>query len=212
MGDIDLATSFAIYAAKQQSSEEVTTNHILLGCLRVLSRFGVMTLGPWNIDLEPLGVDWMKQPDGPRPKVAYSQAAVELFDRGARIAKSSGAASVSLYHLLAAFAAEEGGLMGELKRAHGITSASWRAALARLTVEETKVAASEDDKTGKMVRDYLTPEEAAEALGIHVQTMRSYIRSERVPAFRVAGERAIRILRTDLEKVLEPLRGEHKEE
>ncbi len=51
----------------------------------------------------------------------------------------------------------------------------------------------------------MTPEEAAEALGIHVQTMRAYIRSERLPAFRLAGERAIRILRTDLEKVLEPL-------
>jgi hypothetical protein len=52
-------------------------------------------------------------------------------------ARESPAANVSLRHLLAAFAAEEGGPMGELKRAHGITSASWRAALARLIVEET---------------------------------------------------------------------------
>jgi excisionase family DNA binding protein len=55
------------------------------------------------------------------------------------------------------------------------------------------------------VRDYLTPEEAAEELGVHVQTMRAYIRSGRMPAFRLAGERAIRILRADLEKVLEPV-------
>jgi excisionase family DNA binding protein len=54
-------------------------------------------------------------------------------------------------------------------------------------------------------REYLTPEEAAEALGIHVQTMRAYVRSGRVPAYRVAGERAIRIRRPDLEKILEPL-------
>jgi excisionase family DNA binding protein len=60
----------------------------------------------------------------------------------------------------------------------------------------------------KSEREYLTPEEAAEALGIHVQTMRGYIRSERLPAYRLAGERAIRILRSDLEKVLEPLKGE----
>jgi excisionase family DNA binding protein len=64
----------------------------------------------------------------------------------------------------------------------------------------------------KKQREYLTPEQAAEELGIHVQTMRAYIRSERLPAFRLAGERAIRILRSDLEKVLEPLGGEKKEE
>ncbi len=149
------------------------------------------------------------QPDGPRPKVAYSQEAVELFDRAAQIAKAIGDSGVSVNHLLAAFAAEEGGLMGELKRTHGITSASWRAAIARIGVNETNGATPESAANEKKVeRDYLTPEEAAEALGIHVQTMRAYIRSERLPAFRLAGERAIRILRTDLEKVLEPLRGE----
>ena len=68
--------------------------------------------------------------------------------------------------------------------------------------------AKENNKT----QEYLTPEEAAEALGIHVQTMRAYIRSGRLPAFRLAGERAIRILRSDLEKVLESLGGEMKEE
>ena len=68
--------------------------------------------------------------------------------------------------------------------------------------------AKENNKT----QEYLTPEEAAEALSIHVQTMRAYIRSGRLPAFRLAGERAIRILRSDLEKVLESLGGEMKEE
>ena len=103
--------------------------------------------------------------------------------------------------------------MDELKRAHGITSASWRAAVARLGADETngaKPGRVASDK--KSAREYLTPEEAAEALSIHVQTMRAYIRSGRLPAFRLAGERAIRILRADLEKVLEPLGGEKKEE
>jgi len=54
-------------------------------------------------------------------------------------------------------------------------------------------------------RDYLSPEDAAEALGIHVQTVRAYIRSGKLPALRLAGERAIRIRRSDLETVLEPL-------
>ena len=213
MNETDLSVSFAIYAAKQQGADEVTPDHLLLGCLRAISRFGIATIGPWSIDLEPLGVDWVRQPDGPRPKVAYSQEAVELFDRAALIAKSAGDNGVGVNHLLAAFAAQESGLMSELKRTHGITSASWRAAMARLGVVETSGARPvRAEAERKIAREYLTPEEVAEALGIHVQTMRAYIRSGRLPAFRVAGERAIRLLRSDLEKVLEPLGGEKKEE
>jgi len=213
MNDVDLAVSFAIFAAKQRGAGEVTPDHILLGCLRAMSRFGIATVGPWSLDLEPLGVDWVRQPDGPRPKVAYSQSAVELLDRAALIAKSAGDAHVSIRHLLAAFAAEEGGLMGELKRAQGITSASWRAAVAQLGADEASSARPNHAGSARTsAREFVTPEEAAETLGIHVQTMRAYIRSGRLPAFRLAGERAIRILRADLEKVLEPLGGEKKEE
>jgi excisionase family DNA binding protein len=209
MNDTDLAASFAIFAAKQRGADEVTADHILLGCLRAISRFGITVLGPFSLDLETLGIDWINQPDGPRPKVAYSQEAVQLFDRAALIAKSIGDTSVGVNHLLAAFAAEEGGLMGELKRVHGITSASWRAAVAQLGANETNGSSPLHTRSErKDAREYLTPEEAAEALGIHVQTMRAYIRSERLPAYRLAGERAIRILRSDLEKVLGPLRGE----
>jgi excisionase family DNA binding protein len=216
--DIDLAASFAIYAAKQEGVEEVTADHILLGSLRAISRFGIAAVGPWNIDLEALGVDWVQQPDGPRPKVAYSQGAVDMFDRAARIAKSGGDTAVGVTHLLAAFSGEESGLMGDLKRKHGITSATWRAAVALAGTDGNPSGGNASGANGspsrtagseaKSARDYLTPEEAAQALGVHVQTMRAYIRSDRVPAYRLAGERAIRILRRDLEKVLEPLTGE----
>jgi excisionase family DNA binding protein len=184
----------------------VTLDHVLLGCLRAISRFGIANIGPWSLDLESLGVDWVHQMEGARPKVAYSEEAVDLFDRAARIAKSTGDAGVSVNHMLAALAAEDGGLMGELKKAYGITSASWRAAIARLGSDQTNGA-----KTSRGASEYLTTEQAAEALGIHVQTMRAYIRDGRLPAFRLAGERAIRILRGDLEKVLEPLYGDSKD-
>ena len=68
------------------------------------------------------------------------------------------------------------------------------------------VQAPETAKAGDAAstgRDFLTPEEAAEALGIHVQTLRGYVRSGKLPALRLAGERAIRIRRADLEQVLE---------
>lgn len=213
MNDADLAASFAIFAAKQSRADEVTADHILLGCLRAISRFGIATLGPWSLDLEALGVDWVSQPEGPRPKVVYSQDAVDIFDRAARIAKATGGAGVGVNHLLAAFATVESGLMGQLKAAHGITSASWRAAIARVDAREPNSATPDSGAAEKKTaREYLTPEEAAEMVGIHVQTMRAYIRSGRLPAFRLAGERAIRLLRSDLEKVLEPLEVERKED
>jgi len=205
ISDAELAASFAIFAAKQAGAEEVTPDHLLLGCLQTISRFGIATIGPWDLDLQQMGVDWIEPPDGARPKVAYSQGAVDLFDRAARIARSTGEKRVDVDHLLVAFAMEEDGLMGELKREYGITSASWRAALAHVSSGAAGAPVSQAESEKKIAREYLTPEEAAEALGVHVQTMRAYIRSERLPAYRVAGERAIRILRTDLAKVLEPL-------
>lgn len=213
MEQIDLATAFAIVAAKHQGVDEVLPDHMLLGCLRTISRYGIASLGEWHLDLEALGVDWVTQPEGPRPKVRYSTAAVQLFDLAAKIAKSLGDATVGVSHLLAAFSGEESGLMGELKRQHGITSASWRTAVGQLDVGAPSRSAmsnevgSSEARALPPLRDYLTTEEAAEALGIHVQTMRAYIRQERLPAFRVAGERSIRILRADLDKVLEPLKA-----
>src|SRR5277367_5455550 len=177
MNDVDLAASFAIFAAKQRGAHEVTPDHVLLGCLRAISRFGIANVGPWSLDLESLGVDWVRQPEGVRPKVAYSLEAVELFDRAARIAKSTGDAGVSVNHVLAALAAEDGGLMGELKKTYGITSASWRAAVARLGSNQANGAqASHGASEKRTASEYLTTEQAAEALGIHVQTMRAYIR------------------------------------
>lgn len=201
MDDAEIAAAFAIAAARRRGAPEVGADELLLGALQAVSQFGVARLGEWNIDIEALGADWMTGPEK-SSKLAYSEGAVTIFDRAARIARSDGG-RMGVPHLLAAFAAEESGLMGELKRTYGITSASWRAAIAALDAgrEEAKPEVAQPGSG----RDYLTPEEAAEALGIHVQTMRGYVRSGRVPAYRVAGERAIRIRRTDLEKVLEPL-------
>jgi excisionase family DNA binding protein len=219
MSDAELAISFAIFAAKQRDATEVDPDHLLLGCLRAISRFGIATLGPWDLDLEYLGIDWSRQADGPRPKVTFSKQVVELLDRATQIARSAGDPVAGVTHILAAFANEEGGLMGQLKRSHGIASASWRAAVAQLGFGPTGFSQINDTKANQVkaepnrTREYLTPEEAAEELGVHVQTMRAYIRSGRMPAFRLAGERAIRILRADLGKVLEPVViGTNKEE
>jgi excisionase family DNA binding protein len=207
MKDTESAASFAVALAKERGLEEVTADELLLGCLHAISQFGIVQLGDWTIDLEALGVDWLSRPDQSRAKVTYSQAVVDIFDLAARIAKSD-ESGIHVEHLLAAFAAEETGLMLELKRTHGMTSGTWRAAVAKLPSRQPDRKAKEP-KAGfsqtEVARDYLSPEEAAEALGIHVQTLRAYVRSGKLPAHRLAGERAIRIRRPDLDKLLEPV-------
>jgi len=201
MKDAELAASFAIAHARRARREGITADDLLLGCLQTVAQFGVVVLGPWTFDLEAMGIDWMSPVDKAAAKVAYTETAVEIFDRAARIAKVEDAGSIHVYHLLAAFANEEAGIMGELKRAHGITSAAWRAAVGRLA--ETTQGQPANSGT-PATREYLSPEEAAEVLGIHVQTLRAYVRSGKLPARRLAGERAIRIRRADLETMLEP--------
>jgi excisionase family DNA binding protein len=210
MRDAEYAAALAIGLAKRRGLSELGPDELLLGCLQAVSQFGIAQVGPWTFDLEEFGVDWLAQPDRAGPKVAYSQRAVDLFDLAARIARADGPGTIRVDHLLAAFAAECDGLMGGWKRDRGITGAAWRAAVAQLWAPlPGRGSADGADEGGgtaaSAIRDYLTPEEAAEALSIHVQTLRAYVRAGKLPAVRLAGERAIRIRRGDLETVLEPL-------
>ena len=200
--DTASAASHAIRIARSHSLAEAGPDELLLGCLLALSRFGIARLGPWTFDLEALGVEWLRTPEPGGPKVAWSDAAVELFDRAALIARQDGVTGIHVEHLLAAFTRCETGLMASLKKTFAIESATWRAAVAEVRTSPSSGPSPAPSPAG---REYLTPEEAAETLGIHVQTIRGYIRSGKLPALRVAGERAIRIRRADLDKVLEPL-------
>jgi excisionase family DNA binding protein len=208
MRETETAASFAILLTKNRNVPEVTPDELLLGCLYAISHFGIAQFGAFILDLEELGVDWLMPPDKTGPKVTYSQEVVGILDHAARIAKADGSPAIRIDHLLAAFAREESGLAGELKRKHGITNAGWRYAAAQIETGRPAQIPQEpkDDRDAvPAARDYLSPEDAAEALGIHVQTVRAYIRSGKLSALRLAGERAIRIRRSDLETVLEPL-------
>lgn len=201
MKDAQSAASFALARASSGSREEIGADDLLLGCFASLAQFGILQLGPWTLDLEAFGIDWLQPLEPGKGKIRYAEPVLEIFSRAARIARAEGAASVGVDHLLAAFAAEESGLAGELKRTRGISSASWRAAVAQLARPAPGKQTREPGL--RPAREYLTPEEAAEVLGVHVQTLRAYVRSGKLPAHRLAGERAIRIRRKDLEAVLE---------
>ncbi len=51
----------------------------------------------------------------------------------------------------------------------------------------------------------MSPEEVAEYLGVHVKTVRAWIRDGRLPARRVAGLRVLRVRSSDVEALLQPL-------
>ncbi len=200
------ACRFAIEHAKKQKRDAITGDDLLLGCLRCVSQFGIAEIGSWEIDLEAFGFDWLSTGEEKRQKVAYSQEIVDLLDRGAKIARASGSPVMRVQDLLVAFTNSESDLMGRLKNQYGFSNAQWRAAIATLTAErvEKHAATLDIESAGRTIeREYLTPEEAAEVLAIHVQTLRGHVRSGKLPALRLAGERAIRIRRADLEKIFE---------
>ena len=57
-----------------------------------------------------------------------------------------------------------------------------------------------------------SPEDVADYLGVHVQTVRSWVRTGKLPARRLAGQRALRIRESDLERVLEAVEPESAKE
>lgn len=64
-------------------------------------------------------------------------------------------------------------------------------------------AANRDDGLERLY----SPEEIAEYLGVHVQTVRAWVRAGRLPARRILGQRALRIRKSDLDAVLLPVNG-----
>jgi len=195
----------AIQNAKQQGRPEVLGDDLLLGCLVEVARFGVAHIGSWHIDLAPFGIDWMHPGAAAQTgSVAYSDEVVALLDRAALVAKLDHAQQPRVVHLLACFAEKRDGIMEALRRQFGFDSLAWRAALASLDHAPAPVAAPRPAATASAGRPYFSPEEAADYLGVHIQTIRGYIRNGKLRALRIAGERAIRIRRDDLDLLLEP--------
>lgn len=54
-------------------------------------------------------------------------------------------------------------------------------------------------------KELFSVQEAANFLGLSVSTIRRYIYDRRLPAYRVANERLLRIRRDDLEALLDPV-------
>lgn len=215
------AARAGIARAKARSSGEVTPDDLLAGALAVLARFGIALVGSWSLDvseLEDVEPSPADAESAPRPR--YSEASVAAFEAASRLASRDGSATLGLVHLLAALGEHEGDLMARLRERYGFTAVEWRAALAR---GELGAAANGGRADGggpasgpgagaDGAPELLSVDRAASFLDVHPQTVRNYIRAGKLPAYRLAGERFIRVLRRDLMALLEPVDAEDAEE
>lgn len=218
---VERAAREAIARAKARGDGNVTPDDLLAGALAQVSRFGIAWIGPWPIDVRDLddgaagdGGDAAEadpEDDGGRDSAAaYTRSTVRVFERAAALAGEDGSASTGLVHLLAAFADEGCDLMAEIRERHGFSSQEWRATLARGAVgvpvrfrSNTADNGAGGDGGGAPDPEILSVDDAAGYLDVHSQTVRNYIRGGKLPAYRLAGERYIRVLRKDLLALLE---------
>lgn len=219
---VSIAIRSAIKRAKRRKNAEVTRDDILIGLLQTVARFDIVQIGEITIDLDGLEESHpeVSEDDDARAdkqKVAYSPRASAVFDRAARIAKRDNSSKIGIVHLLVAFANEDNMVFARLKEKYGVSGVKWRSALSRWQPESpAKIATSSkvgsETKSPKELNEkmFFTPDEAAVFLDVHPQTIRGYIRTGKLAALRLAGERALRIQRNDLLALLEPYKPEEK--
>ena len=213
----------AIERARSRGADRIEPDDLLAGLLLAVSRFGIVDFGPLAIDLEPLELQFDLPTPEPSVKPAYSPEAAAVFDRAARIARGDGAGLLAPIHLLVALGDPSIPIFARIAHLYRLDSASWRRLLAGIEPGPGRRRGVPGDAGGNTpadraassahggkprAEDLLSPEEAAALLGLHIQTLRGYIRSGRLPAFRVAGQRAIRLNREDVLGLLERL-GAH---
>lgn len=177
-----------------------TVDMEFLNFLRVHSRFGFFIFGPVAIDLHivedvfyrtaPRGTGG---PDHPPLGDDYVRFTRTLMEEARRTERNE---TTELTYLLAFMRTSEG-LPGRVFGELGVTPEAVERYAADLSAGRSQTSASPER--------LLSTEEAAEYYGVHVQTVRGWIRAGKLPASRLAGQKSIRIRESDLRKVLEPI-------
>src|SRR3954447_8194890 len=210
MDESDAARDNLVTELGRQVAQEVddlgaasaTLDIYFLAYLRRMSRFGYFTFGPIHIDVgvieDILRRTTPKAPPGTRPSHGWAEE-FDFVDYSRRLmaeVQRSGRRRIDELHYLLTFMRIDRGLP---KRVFGELGVS---------PEEVEEFAERGSFAAQPLEKLYSPEEAAEYLNIHVQTVRSWIRSGRLRARRLAGQRALRITASDLQSVLEPISPE----
>ncbi len=182
--------------ARDVGGSEATLDMFLLSYLNVTSRFGYFTFGPIAIDVRLIEdiVYAAKSPGAATDRPAYADDLVRFFGRLNQEVARSGRRRIDELAILLALMRTTEGLPGRVFGELGVRPEDVEAF--------ARNAAGPDERRREPL---YSPEEAADYLGVHVKTVRGWIKSGRLPASRLAGQRALRIRASDLEGVLEPV-------
>ena len=209
-GRILTGAMHAMEIARSRGAKEISPGDLLAGQLLAVARFGIVEFGDRALDLARLDLPF----DLPAPDLTvrpqYSAEAAEVFTRAARICRGDGGGQLKPLHLLVAVTdpdmpAMKRALMDDVAKA---LKAGWRRLLAGIeqpalapasAAGAAMPAPAAGPSTPHAGEDLLSPEQVAAELGVHIQTVRGYIRRGKLPAYRLAGERVIRIRRSDLQ-------------
>ena len=163
-----------------------------LAFLRLMARFGVFTFGPITIYV-PLIEEAVRRTASDEREPAEL---VRLTERLHAEQLRSGRSRIDELHALLAFMRTGEGLPARVFGELGVSP------------EQVEAFARNAGQAAADLERLYSPEEAADYLGIHVQTVRAWIRSGRLKASRLAGQRVLRIRASDLQTVLEPVEPE----
>ena len=182
---------------RELNVEEASVDLLFLAYLLKTSRFGFFSFGPITIDVrlvEDIVSRTAKRSEDPTAgtRTRYGDDCVRFFSVLSDEAERSGRRRIDEVHFLLAFMRIGEGIPGRVFGELGVTADEVRSFV------PGTIAAAE---AGRLY----SPEEAAEYLGVHVKTVRNWIRSGRLPASRLAGQRVLRIRATDLNRLLEPV-------
>lgn len=192
-----IETAEPIWAAHTREVKRLGVSSLdvfFLAFLKRVERFGYFNLGPITIDVR-LIEDIVERTSV--PSLAADPPFGEDMTRfsqllAAEVARSGRRRLDDLHVLLALMKVNEG-LPGRVFGELGATP------------EQVEAFVRAGDRPVRPNDRLYSPEEAAGYLGVHVQTVRGWIRSGRLRASRLAGQRALRIRAEDLESVLEPV-------
>lgn len=181
---------------REIGSPYATLDIMFLAYLLRTSQFGFFTFGPVTIDTRMIeDIVRRTSPRGAEGPSIYDDSFIRFSRTLIDEVRRSGRSRIDELHFLLAFMRAEEGLPARVFSELGISP------------EQVEQYVENRRRTGSdaEMEQLYSPEEAADYLGVHVQTVRSWIRSGRLPASRLTGQRALRIRASDLRRVLEPI-------
>jgi len=181
-----------VHAIAARLGCENTTDLFFLSFLRRMARFGYFTLGPITIDVR-LIEDLVERNAVPGPVAAASEDFVRFSRLLMQEVRRSERTQIDELHLLLALMRWGEGLPGRVFGELGVTP------------EQIERYLQQPHGAAGSLEQLMTPEEVADYLQVHVQTVRAWIRAGTLPARRVAGLRALRVRAGDVERMLKPL-------